>query len=611
MQPPDIVAAPDETVFGIAARQHRLSGNRSSSDSLLELFGSNHIVPGSLLPGHLGQFFDSLGLTGRMSYSLLIDQHTVLPYWRLFAPIDRYQAVQSVMWRTAAIGVKLTLGLISSRLGGGSTLRYCDACAESDLANLGVPTWHRKHQMPGVLLCPDHALALNECDHLSQQVHRHTFFLPDDQFIPFNCPANDMSKAAKAQLLRIAVLSTELLNLPWETALPTPDLRARFLVWLDRHDLVTTCQRVRVAELQRHVADYWAPISDTEPFASLFASIDGDHSWLNSLVRKQRGTHHPLKQLLLIGAISPSVDAFLHEEMASRTTPAVHRSLIGAADSPVASQALHLMKDERHSARYAARELGVDVQTILTIAHRHGVEIIRRSKWIFAPERNAIRQLLRAGTPLTEIVQTLGISASTVSRVLAADPDLQRTRREVLLSLRREGERSCLLGALEQRPLLSPSGLRQRVPACYAWLYRHDRAWLGKHLLDLQPGARTAKSCVDWRKRDASLAKAIRLVAQAIRASEETPVRVTLRELGRRTGRTSWLEKHRAKLPICNILLQDVLETVSEFQARRLKWWDQHLTSEEGIPPAPSRLRRLAGMPSRRRASGAGSLDRP
>ncbi|CAJ0793465.1 TnsD domain-containing protein [Ralstonia mannitolilytica] len=611
MQPPDIVAAPDETVFGIAARQHRLSGNRSSCDSLLELFGSNRVIPGSLLPGHLERLFNYLGLTSSTSYSLLVDQHTVLPYWRLFAPIGCYQAVQSSMWSTGATGLKLTLGLISSRLGGGSTLRYCDACAESDLANLGVPTWHRKHQMPGMLLCPDHALALNECDHLSQQVHRHTLFLPDERLIPFSCPANDASKVAKAQLLRIATLGTEVLKLPWETGQPAPDLRARYLVWLGRHDLVTACQRVRVAELQRYVADYWAPISEIEPFGSLFASIGGDHSWLNSLVRKQRGTHHPLKHLLLIGAISPSVDAFLHEEMALRTTPAVHRSSIGAADSPIVSRALQLMKDERHSARHAARELGVDVQTILTIAHRHGVEIARRSKRVFAPERNAIWQLLRSGTPLAEIVQTLGISASTVSRVLATDPNLQRVRREVLLSLRREEERNRLLGALKQCPLLSASGLRQRVPACYAWLYRHDRAWLCEHLLDFQPGARTAKSCVDWGKRDASLAKAIRLVAHAIRASEETPVRVTLRELGRRTGRTSWLEKHRTKLPICNILLQDVLETVSEFRARRLEWWDQHLTNEEGIPPAPSRLRRLAGISSRHRASGVDSLDQP
>ncbi|MGA3951968.1 TnsD family Tn7-like transposition protein [Ralstonia nicotianae] len=611
MRPPDIVAAPDETVFGIAARQHRLSGNRSSSDSLLELFGSNRIIPGSLLPGHLGRLFDYLGTTNGSPHSSLVDQHTVLPYWRLFVPSERYQAVQSAMWRTAATGLKLTLGLISSRLGGGSTLRYCDACAESDLANLGVPTWHRTHQMPGVLLCPDHALPLHECDHLSQQVHRHTLFLPDEQFIPFSCPANEISKAAKAQLLRIATLSTELMDLPWEMVSLVPDLRARYLALLDQFSMVTVGQRVRVAELQRHVVDYWAPISGMEPFASLFASIDGNHIWIDDLVRKQRGTHHPLKHLLLIGAISPSVEAFLHEDMALRTPSAVHCSPISTADSSVVSHVLRLMKDERHSARYAARELGVDVQTILTIAHRHGVEIARRSKWVFAPERDAIRQRLRVGTPLTEITRKLGISASTVSRVLAADPDLQRARREVLLSLRRDGERSCLLGTLKQRPLLSPSGLRQRVPACYAWLYRHDRAWLGEHLLDLQPGARTPKSCVDWRKRDARLARAIRLVVHAIRASEEAPVRITLRELGRRTGRVSWLEKHRAKLPVCNILLQDVLETVPEFQARRLKWWDQHLTYEEGIPPAPSRLRRLAGIPSRRLASGADSLDRP
>ena len=603
----DIMTAPDETVFGIAARQHRLSGNRSSNDSLLELFGSDRVIPASLLPGHLGRLFDYLGMADRSPYSSIVDRHTVLPYWRLFVPVDRYGAVQSSMWLTAATGLKLSLGLISSRLGGASTLRYCDGCAEADLANLGVATWHRIHQLPGVLMCPNHVLALNECHHLSQHIHRHTLFLPDERLVPFNRPAHDLPEATKAQLVRLASLGTELLNSPSETALQALALRERYLVWLGNYGLLTSGKRVCIVALQRHGMNYWEPVSGTEPFATLVASIRDDHSWLTTLVRKQRAIHHPLKHLLLIGSLAPSVNAFLYERVSTSAPSGVWRQPAALNDSSVVADALRLMESEGYSARHTAHELSVGIHTILTIAHRHGVRVARRSKRVFAAQRDAIRLLLRKGTPLAETAHRLGISASTASRVLAEDCDLQRVRRKVQRSLRRDESRHCMIAALENHPIPSPSELRRRIPACYMWLYRNDHAWLIERLLDLPPATRAPKSCVDWNMRDAHLAKAIRSTVQAIRVSEEAPVRITLRELGRRTGHVSWLEKHRAKLPICNILLEDVLESVPEFQARRLEWWNQQLTNEEGISPPPSRLRRLAGIPSRHRVYDVGN----
>lgn len=611
MRPPDIVMAPDETVFGIAARQHRLSGNRSSSDSLRELFGSDRMLPGSLLPGHLEHLFDHLGIVGA-SYSAIVDRHTALPYWRPFVGVDRYRDVQTSMWRTSASGLKLALGVISSRLGGTSALRYCDACVEADLARLGVPTWHRIHQLPGVLICPTHALALHETDHLAQQIHRHTLFLPDERLVAFKRPAHNLAKADKARLFRLAALSAELLDLPAEIATHRPSLRAHYLARLTQYDLVTSRQRVRITELQRHVTDYWAPISGIEPFASLFASISCEHNWLAGLVRKRRGTRHPLKHLLLIGAIASSVEECLYQDVPAKTSPATVSSRPTARDdSSLVSQAIHLMKDEGHSARHVARELGIDVHTALTIAHRNGIGVARRSKRIFASQREEVRQLLGAGHALTEIAHKLSISMSAICRILAADPDLQRARRELQRLRRRDEARNGLLEVLRQQPSLSPSKLRQRTPSCYMWLYRNDRAWLDERLLDMPRGRKVQKSCVDWAGRDVSLANTIRSTAQAIRTSEAAPVRITLRELGRRTGRTSWLEKHRDKLPICNILLQDVLETISDFQARRLEWWNCHLTIEEGVPPSPFRIWRLAGIPSRRRASGADSHDQP
>ncbi|VVE52682.1 hypothetical protein PCE31106_04769 [Pandoraea cepalis] len=579
----------------MVARWHRRSGNRSTDDTISELIGEHNVVLGNLLTGRLRQIFDALGMADDALQNA-VERHTMLPYFKPFIEKSRYQASRRALLQTPATSLKLYLGLPSSRLGAANPLRYCDACASSDLRTLGVPTWHRVHQLPGVLVCPVHEIALNQSNHIEQHKYRHVLFLPDEPLSQFTKAVPEPSRCAQASLLRIASLSCELLNKSKRPNGQLHALRNRYRALLERHELTRSATRVDVVALQRAVAAHWAPLREIKPFSGLLGSIGGDHDWLTSLVRKPRGVSHPLKHLMLIGAFSPTLDAFFSPPKAVIAAQNMHQGRGEPRTSSLVGDVLKLMWERGFSARQAARELAIDVHTVMTIAHREGVRIAQRPKRIFESDVAAIKTQLRAGASITKIAARTGISTASVGRILVRDMELQVQRRANRHKKQRRKMHAIYLSIRRKYPHDSATALRSREPGCYAWLYRNDRAWLRSHMPEVSSLARVSNLKGAWEQRDIELALSLGLAAKEIQASRDVPVRISVRELGRRTGKISWLEKHRAKLPLCDHVLREVVETTSAFQSRRVQWWANHLFAREGVLPAPSRVYRLAGV---------------
>jgi hypothetical protein len=119
-------------------------------------------------------------------------------------------------------------------------------------------------------------------------------------------------------------------------------------------------------------------------------------------------------------------------------------------------------------------------------------------------------------------------------------------------------------------PTISKTGLRQQVPDTYAWLYRNDRLWLNTN----SPARKSAPARmrrVDWNKRDRGVLNAAKQAAHKI--YRLTPlVRVTIGRIGKSIRQKSLLEKHLNKLPLTCSYLVGVVESVRDFQIRRIRW---------------------------------------
>lgn len=129
----------------------------------------------------------------------------------------------------------------------------------------------------------------------------------------------------------------------------------------------------------------------------------------------------------------------------------------------------------------------------------------------------------------------------------------------------------------------------------YAWLYRHDRAWLLRTNGDHRFEGGTRKARVDWKARDYAICRLLIAIQREVEQHPEHPRRWSASwYLGQFPNKSS-LEKHLDKLPLSACFLRKRAESVERHQKRRCLVAYRRLV-EAGIEPAAWRVMRLAGL---------------
>ncbi len=120
---------PDEILYSVWARFSELSNFHSLSDVFEELFNKRKIKPILDLPCHLGHFFDRLPFEHGYTIDVLINDHTLLPFYAPFLPPERYQALLEQMISGNGKAVQRRAGSVSIHIPQHLYLRYCPMCA--------------------------------------------------------------------------------------------------------------------------------------------------------------------------------------------------------------------------------------------------------------------------------------------------------------------------------------------------------------------------------------------------------------------------------------------------------------------------------------------------
>lgn len=125
---------------------------------------------------------------------------------------------------------------------------------------------------------------------------------------------------------------------------------------------------------------------------------------------------------------------------------------------------------------------------------------------------------------------------------------------------KRHGCRSKWLSAMKKAREITLKALRGKLPREYAWLLHNDSDWLEGH--KPQPQRRNLSTAsVDWKKRDAEYAAAVRAAASRLKDASGRPVRVTRTAIGRALGAITLLRQKSNKMPLTAQVLDTVVET--------------------------------------------------
>lgn len=167
---------PDETLYSLTARISWLNGYPSDQEACALLFGQTRLPRVGDIQVDLVRFCE----VTRQAYGRPEDVSalaTILPFFRRLGSFPAVETPQALTNGGGSPEMAQESGLAALSNGQAHRWRWCARCKEEDEHHFGVAHWHRVHQLPGVLVCPDHGDSLWEVS-MYHWVRQQRFVLP-------------------------------------------------------------------------------------------------------------------------------------------------------------------------------------------------------------------------------------------------------------------------------------------------------------------------------------------------------------------------------------------------------------------------------------------------
>lgn len=518
---------PGETLFSLCSRHHRLWGYRLSSRSSEVMFGGRRIGTQHDLPSGLDAF--ALRTDGHLGSAVEIARdRTMLRFYRAFLAQSEIDFAIWSMRGSSVAHLKYRLGLLTSRFRANHPLKACIACMQDDLSVHGWVYWHQVHQFPGVWICPIHALPLRTSRLKSTGVERFLWHLPAESQL--EAPWQDSDATQTLALQRLSMLTIALVGHNREDGYLHADsvqrtLRARF----QERGWLTSGGYARLTDAATGYLQHCALLRLPHELACLPTTQHEASVQIGRLIRPLRSGVHPIRLLVAIDWLFTDLDDFLeqHKEAARSCVHATSEEgtsvIEKAADERALREQVSALMSSGVSASAAAKEVSIDVSTAMAWAAASGVQVRRRPKVLKPELRASLVRCLLEGMNKGDAAGRHGISVGTVTRLLQTEVGLHAAWKAAQTATSQRQARSSWLSLATENPNVGVKILRSIDPASYAWLYRHDRAWLMAHTPDRSLEATAVRqSPVRWDERDRSISievtKAVERLAVAGRS---------------------------------------------------------------------------------------------
>jgi len=394
-----------ESIYSILSRLYVLEANASPLVTLKSWTGIRGYKPLSGLPTHLDFLANQLGLPDGPIQ--LIRAHTHFPLYAHFLDEKRKQLLIEAMLYSGA--PKSRVGLLRNDLGASDRRRYCSSCERLDIERYGVALWHREHSIPGVSICPDHGEPLIEIASQGAFGERQ-LGLPGFSVLERSHEDFEIKEKLYYLARQIKVLMERR-----KPVLISTDVYRRLL---KEAGFVTRNGHVRQRHVMTLVADWLSPLKNVSEFERIISGLDIERNWVAEIVAGDQRFHHPLKHMVLWGALN--LDAVQVLNTASAYGEQLELPLSGKKPVVLSRDLVEEMLTAAGSFNQAAKIIGVDVSTLIVAAESYGVPVKRRPKKVTAELRHRIAKE-PAEVAASVLAARYKVSITTVNRIRRAN----------------------------------------------------------------------------------------------------------------------------------------------------------------------------------------------
>ena len=488
---------PDEILYSAAARYHHRSKNKKTSITARDWFGEDPYRVVVDFPSHLDYLISALPLGHLYTADILIEKHTLFPFYIPFLPAGRAKKIREYMRSSVDGGaVYPLLGLLTSKITL-NALSYCPLCAQEDRKEYGEAYWHRIHQIPGVIVCAKHQLFLNDgYPHPRGVEDRNKHFIRAEEKVNFSLvqPVNIENQDHRVHFQiaqNIEWLSKNNLN-----NLNLNDFNDRYRYILFNSRLQTFKGSLSLTKIKEKFVETFSE----ELLKETACEVKGKSTWIDRLFNNSGSTQHPVRHLLFLQFCNYSLKEFI--KLPTEIKP------FGKAPFPCLNPVAEHFKKAIVKKVIITNKQKSDTEISGTfycecgfVYRKFGRDEKGRRRFKF--DRivkfgdvwdEALKQVFEESEPdldgLKDIAVKFGVVERTLLRQLVR---LGLTNKYKSLMPKRLGKARMSFREIEQKrvlyrkkwlkmrkenPELSRSKLRWVNETVHTWLYKNDRVWL-------------------------------------------------------------------------------------------------------------------------------------
>lgn len=595
---------PDELVLSFCARYHQRMGYRSRESSGRDLFGKAMTKPAIDFPSRLERLAHAYIFGAWITVDGLIDDHTLLPFYQPFVPPNRINQIRKDMRESRGGALHARIGVLTNSVRD-QNLRFCPACVQKDRSTFGETYWHRLHQLPGIDICPEHQVFLEDSsEHPCPQTRKGSFVTAEQSITDIQVRKLDKSNRDQHVYLKLAQDARWLLDHP--NFASTHSLDELYSRWFYTRGLSWFSGQVKVTVLCEQIKSHYSPA-----LLNRFNCVtDRWNNWVRKLIHEMDRAHHPVEHLLIIQFLGLSIEEFfepppLRSPFGDGPWPCLNPTSTHFRNRVINEYELISSKQRKTSTAVFECSCGLIYyrNDRRSSVNNHGqaagflsitsswLKALKREKESFSNAELAERFCTSHKTILNLLFRAEFIAidgtAPTSEQVFRvgfpnrnSNPAQRNKNRETWLKRRAEN------------PDLTRSVLQKRYAGLATWLANYDRKWFEKHLPPRRKQAGPPPR-FNWPEQDELLAQAVRKQADLIRLAPGKPVRISFTSLGRQIGKLAVVTKRGHLVPLTKQALSDVAETAEDCAVRRVNWASKTLR-EEGINPSKWQIRSKA-----------------
>lgn len=600
----------NELLYSVNARYHFYSKNTDLKETLIELFETPNVIPTVYFPSRLKRLCSQLSMRSIYNPEYLINNHTLFPVYRPFISSTTANKIIKDMKNGDGKGVYTKVGIIAGSICKKNGLSYCPKCSVEQEQRFGEPYFMCIHQVQGVIVCPIHGCLLKIYQEKFNDVSRIEFIRMKYEFLDLE-QQYEKDDTIATHLGNIAKNIYYLYNnssADWNQK----RVHEHYLQYLNEKRLLTYGGNVRQTDLFHEFKAYYGE----KLLSRLESEIDNDdeYNWLKVITRKPGRVVHPLRHILLIQFLTNSIEEFFHCNTKKVNpfgtgpwyclNPAADHfqcKVVNKCIITVDSKSRQTVGTFSCSCGFTYSRKGPDK------CESDKYKVCRIKEFGTVWEDKLINYLTQRSYGIRELAKNMRCDPKTVVKFAERFKLRDRLAGNMTVLTEKDGHRKNnhseveniykdnIQDFIKENQECTITQVRAALKKQYAWLYRNDQKWLKSNLpLKLHTSEKILSQKVDWDERDKQILVRVMEVQKALMESEK-PVRITLSLLGKKSGLTATLEKKIDKLPLTKIFINQVLETIEDFQIRRVDVVCKKLFTEKGHI-AKWEIYRLAGL---------------